>query len=657
MIRILVVDDDSGHRLILKNRLTELGSEVIGADSGARGLVEARGGKFDVFVVSALLGSGIDGLEVTHRLKSIPETNHVPVILFHNQSGATEVVQRGYEAGCDAFVTGQELNGLDHVIRLLVKSRREITDLNERLRGVQEQLQRRGAGGDRAREPDPAVRDGAEVQAALRELAAGRPDGVLLVDGEGTVRHADRGACELLGARPEGRHLGSLVPASGLEAFVRDARIECREGFRFDVNHRRGRPPRTLCALVVPFVFLAGEHDHGQRIVLFQDATRRRMAADYLRVAERGIPRAELGPLLDAAREVYRVDRLLGETPPMTALREGVARAIQCSSALFLEGPPGSGRERVARTVHFNCLSTGAFVAFACEALANGDADLELFGYAKGAFPGALSDRLGLCHLAQDGTLYLSEIGSLALPTQAKLATLVREGTVVRAGTRKPERVDVRVVASSRVPLAELLARGRIDPELAERLSEIRLRVPGLQERAADLPLLARTFLQRHGDRRQVRDLGADALSLLGRHDWPGNLDELDDVLGHACARAENGVVRAHDLPRALIERLGELPSRDLIPMRRPDGPPASGTHSVTGAQASPSIPVHLRTPERDARPWDITDEDPVSLDLYEKKALLRALDQVGGDRLAAARLLKVGKSTLYRKLKRFGIH
>lgn len=663
MIRILVVDDDSGQRLILKNRLGERGYEVALADSGAKGLVEARGGAFDAILVAADLGSGIDGYEVCRRLKSIPETNSTPIVLFHSQSSAGDHVDRGYEAGCDAYVFGQELNGLDHSLRLLLRIRRQIHELAEQIRGLQD-LARRG--GDRPRESENGVRESSEHQNVLRELASGRPDGVLLVDGEGTVRHADRGACDLLGARIEGRHLGSLVPASGLEAFVRDARIDAREGFRFDANLRRGRAARSLTAVVMPFVVMPGEVEHGFRVVLLYDAAKRRLAADLLRIPDRGVPRQELGALLDAAREVYRPERLIGDTPPMRALRDSVAAAMRSSGHVVLVGAEGTGKERIARTLHFGGSSTGAFLHLRCSAIGPADIDLELFGYVKGAFPGAVNDRAGLFQLAQDGTLFLEEIGSLPLETQERLVRFLDDGTVVRNGSRKAERIDVRIVASTSQPTEALIAHGQLSRALLQRLHETVIHVPTLAECHDDVIPLAFSAVERFGAARGVRDIADEALAVLRQHDWPGNVAELEDVVEQSCARAQGGIIRVEDLPRALRERYAELPPRDLIPTRRPLGAQIGGTH-VVGVSQNHGAHAHAHAnvlaghgghaAPGEPRPWDITDSEPVSLDLYEKKALLRALDQVGGDKLAAARLLKVGKSTLYRKLKRFGIH
>lgn len=642
MSRILVVDDDSGNRVILKSRLATCGYEVTQADNGARGLVAARSNPHDVFLVAASMSSGIDGCEVCRRLKAIPETNQIPVVLFSTQSSSAEELQRGYEAGCDGYVTRAELPTLEHVLRLALKQRREVQALSSELRVHHERAQRAPA------EERPSG-NGADHASALRDLGAARPDGVLVVDAEGLVRHADRGACELLGNRLERCHLASLTPASRLEAFVRDARTEPREGFRFDLAARKGHAARSVTATVIPLVVHPGEHDPGLRIVLFSDAQKRRLAAEALRVQGPGIARHEVGSLLEAARETFRPESLLGVSAAAERLRHAVVQASQSSEPVLIEGARGTGKERVARTLHYSGSSTGAFLQIRCSAISPENLEREMFGYVKGAFPGALGDVPGLLHLAQDGTLFLEDVADLPGPVQERLHVFLEHGTLHRQGSKRPERIDVRVIASTAVPLAGAVLEGSLSAPLVARLESTHIRVPPLAERPEDIEPLAQQFLARFGPRRGVGEMADGVAWLLRKHAWPDNVAELEDCVEQGCARATGGVLNIEDLPRTLRDLYEDLPGHELIPMRRPAGPTAQGTHTV--------LPQRPLREHRGINPWDINDEDPISLDVYEKKVLLRALNHVGGDKLAAARLLQLGKSTLYRKLKKFGIH
>ncbi len=653
MSRVLVVDDDSGNRRILESRLAEQGHDVVAGENGALGISLARESRFDLLLVSTGLRSGVDGFEVCRRVKALPEGARPGIVLFCEQSPVPEVLERGYQAGCDAFVTRPDLPSLEHVLANLLRQRARVAGLEEEIGLLREQGRRqpipRAPGSQHERTPKEA----GDRAGAVRELACGRPEGLLLVDSEGTVRHADRGACEMLGGGIEGWHLGSLAPSSGLEAFVRDARLEAREGFRFDLAPRKGHAARALSATVVPLVVQPGQHDPEIRIVLLHDAARRRLAAEVLRVQELGIPRQELGPLLEAARETYRPEAMIGASEATTALRRALAHLCRSSAPVLLRGERGTGKERVARILHYAGTSTGAFVQVRCGALTPEDLDLELFGRARGA-PEAVPERPGLFHLAQDGTLYLEEIGDAPLETQARILRFLEEGVVLRVGSRKVEHVDVRLVASTSDPLEGRLREGRFSRELFQRLETATLTLTPLAERGEDIEPLVRHYLERSGARRGVTALADEVLSVLRRHEWPGNVAELVDCVEQACASAERGIVRLEDLPRGLRDMRRSPGERDLIPAVPPGRTPLAGTHAVPvpereiAPQPAPTV--------RDARPWDITDDDPVSLELYEKKALLRALDCVGGDKLAAARLLNVGKSTLYRKLKQFGI-
>jgi DNA-binding NtrC family response regulator len=659
MSRILVIDDDSGHRLILKSRLAETGFEVTLADNGAKGLVEARAQPFDAFLVAARMGKGVDGYEVCRRLKAIPERAHVPVILFNDQGGNHEDPSRAYEAGCDAFVTRPDLPALDHVLRVEVRNKRRIEELTRENQALHQQNKKLNGPEERGRagEADQPARENGDHAAVLRELATGKPDGLLIVDAEGTVRYADRGASELFGSRLEGTHLGHMAPASGLEAFARDARNESREGFRFELPARKNRAARLLYAVVVPLLAQAENERGALRVVLFQDAQKRRLASDLLKLPASSLPRAELGPLIEAAREVYRPQSLIGSSAAVQGLREAVVTALRNEGPVLLRGERASGTEHVARILHYAGHSTGSFLHARCAGQSAENLEVELFGYAKGALPGAAGERPGLFHMAQDGTLFLEDVTELSPELQERVLQFLSSGTVQRKGAPKAERMGLRLVTSATSAIDHALQEGRFSRALFDLLALTHIPVPPLAQRPEDVEPLARHSLSRFGLSRRVLDFADDTLELLRRYEWPGSLAELEESIDQACALATDGILRIENLPRPLRDARARLIGDEIVPARR-----SPGAIQLEGTHAIHEMPVHEMRPQptslgaRSLREWDITDSDPVSLDVYEKKAILRAIDISGGDKLAAARLLAIGKSTLYRKLKYHGI-
>jgi DNA-binding NtrC family response regulator len=666
---VLVVDDDPGSRRILESRLGGEGHEVVVGETGAQGLALTRETRFDFVLVSCELASGVDGFEVCRRTSAMPASTRPGLVLYCEQSPVPEVIDRGYQAGCDAFVTRPDLPGLEHVLRVLGRHRARLVELEDLAARAGDAKRRPEAPPSPASPRDRAARDAEDRAGALREFACGRPEGVLVVDSEGTVRHADRGACELFGGSIEGRHLGDLAPASGLEAFVRDARLEAREGFRFDLAGRKGHPSRSLTATVVPLVVHSvvhsGDLDSEIRVVLLNDTARRRLAADVLRLQDPTLARQELGPLLEAAREAYRPETMIGASATTAGIRRSLAAWSRSDAPVLLLGERGTGKERAARILHYSGPSTGAFVRISCGALAAESLDLELFGRVRGASPEALADRPGLFHLAHDGTLYLDEVAETSLETQERLVRYLEEGVVTRLGTQKPERLGVRLVVSTSAPLEGRVREGRFSERLLRRLEGTTLVLRPLAERPEDVPGLVRHYLGLFGAAHGVHDVEEEALANLCRHAWSGNVSELVDCIEQACANADGEAIGVEHLPRSLGDGprgAGRAASaRDLIPALPPTRAPARGAPPPLRARGAIDGHADREIPRgipagREIRPWDITDEDPISLELYERKALLRALDRVGGDRLAAARLLNVGKSTLYRKLKQFGI-
>ncbi len=650
MSRILVIDDDPGNRLVVKSRLSDLGYEVFLAETGAEGLVEARNLGFDLFLVAASLGSGVDAIEVCRRLNGLPETGSVPVILYSHLPASQEELTRAFEAGCDAFVPKQQMPVLDQVIRVQLRAKAILEDLTEQNRVLDQNNRRLREEGQRSADRETSISEGGESMLVLRELASNRPDGVMLVDSEGFVRQADRGACEVFGNRIEGKNLGFLAPASGLEAFVRDARSESRDGFRFDISALGGRAARSLRASVVPLITKPGANDRAFKVVLLLDAGKRRIAGELMRISEPGIPRQQLGSLLEAARETYCPHSLVGNSAGARRAREVVAHFARRRQPVLVTGEAGVGKTRVARTMHYGGPFSGPFLRLRCSGLDPANLERELFGYVKGAFADAKDDRPGLVQQAADGTLYLEEVCALPIATQELLCEMIEQGSVKRVGSERAEKVEVGVVASTAMDLQAALAEGRLSRKLFGLLEENHIHLPPLIDRQEDIIPLASLFVTRYGRPHGVRVIEEEAVELLMRYEWPGNVREFEDCIRSACARAKEAEITVSSLPPALLDGTDGLPAHELKPMAR--------RTSSSGEAVSGGVPVPSASSAsmRRRQPWDINEDDPISLDLYEMKALLRALDHVGGDKLAAARLLNVGKSTLYRKLKRFDI-
>ncbi|MCH2106566.1 MAG: sigma 54-interacting transcriptional regulator [Planctomycetes bacterium] len=650
MNRILVIDDDAGNRLIVKSRLSDLGYEVITTETGASGLMEARGVQLDLVLVASSIDTGISSMEVCRRLKAMPDSAQVPVVLYSNQAPNPEEMSRAFEAGCDGFVNKQEMTVLDQIVGVHLKQKATVDEIIEQNQMLDQQYRRLRDGQEKpAEQPQHTPSFEGETRDLLRELASSKTDGLLLVDGDGFVRHCDRGACEFFGSRIEGKNLGSLAPATGLEAFVRDARTETRDGFRFDLTPLGGRSARCLLASVIPLVSDSSGSAAamgGMKVVLLTDAERRRLAAQFLKVEDPVPHRRQLGPLLDAAREMYALETLVGQSESTDAVRRLVKTACGGHDPVLLVGPSGAGKTHVARTVHFNSGVTGSLIEVCCAGMDSEVIERELFGSREGG-----KEQPGLLHYAADGTLFLEEVGALSMELQDRLRDLIQTGRFHRQGTEVMEDSHARLVFGTTQPLVELVRAKEFKRNLAELLNAQAIELLPLSERSKDIVHLAIRFISRYGPIHGVHEITTDALEYLGYYSWPGNVSELEATMRVSCLKATEGTLGIEALPQVVREAAGELPAHELTPVARREAP---STHSVLPGAAMGSPSAAMRQTRQ--HEWDISPEDPISLDLYEMKCLLRALDDVEGDKLAAARLLKVGKSTLYRKLKRFGI-
>src|SRR5262245_34975123 len=617
--RILLVEDDVGAQLLYKNRLTDLGYQVVVSSSGAMGLMEARSTPFDLFLVDIGLGTGIDGYEVCRRLKAIPEIHGVPVVLISGHVRSQEDLHRGYEVGCQSFLVKGDLMLLEDVVRAMLRIKSLQDDLALQNRLLEERNRRSQA--ERSQ--------GAEDPAGARDGPPG-PDGVLLVDGEGLVRTSDRGARDLFGQAIEGKHLALLAPDSRLEAVVRNARTEPNTTVRFEVPERTGRSARALVASIYPLVPQPDGIGPALRSVLLFEAARHRHADGGVR-SEGGLAlRLEWSPLIEAAREVFRPSALLGTSPAIRELRARAARAAGGDAPALVQGPSGSGKRFQARILHYSGTRSGPFVEVSCGNTGARELELELFGAGKDAPEG---ERGGAFQAASGGTLFLQDVERLPVKLQERLLEALAERRAQRPGSGSPERVGPRLVGGTRAGLGRALERRELSPEFAKRLAAETLVLPALKDRPEDVDALARHFLARFA-RFDDPSFSPDAAAALAGYDWPDNVRELERSVQVACEAARAPEVQLADLPQPIPDAHRSQPRRSAPPARVAAGNLDQALHSLRSSLGST---VSL-------------------LDAYEKGALLHALSLTHGDKLAAAKLLEVGKSTFYRKLKIHGI-
>jgi len=349
---------------------------------------------------------------------------------------------------------------------------------------------------------------------------------------------------------------------------------------------------------------------------------------------------------------------LLGRSPAAAKLLEFVGRVGPTDATVLLGGESGSGKEMVARAIHrASRRRAGPCIAVNCAALTETLIESELFGHEKGAFTGATEKKLGRFELADKGTLFLDEVGELPLVLQTKFLRVLEERQFERVGGQRPISVDVRVVAATNRDLTDMVRRGTFREDLFYRLSVIHAVVPPLRARPEDIGLLAEHFLARMRGQvsRRVRGFSPEAMRALEQHAWPGNVRELRNAVERAIVLGDAEWIRPEDLPPGLGTRLAP-------PSRRVSSPtPPLGSMAITGPGPGPDV---SRVRIEEAEPANVSMPLPPaesaaparSLRELEREGIIAALAATHGNKAQAAQILEIDRSTLYKKLKEYGI-
>jgi two-component system response regulator HydG len=346
------------------------------------------------------------------------------------------------------------------------------------------------------------------------------------------------------------------------------------------------------------------------------------LSAVLRRLAERRTVDNVSRGLRERLRTGRGMGNLLGESPEMEKLYRILARVAQTIHPVLIIGESGTGKELVARAIHANGPGAGKpFVPVDCGSLAPTLIESELFGHLKGAFTGAHRPNEGLMVAAGSGTVFLDEIAELPLDLQAKLLRALQEKEVRPLGGSHAVPIRARILAATHQDLGSMVEQGKFRRDLYYRLNVVKLTLPPLRERKEDIPLLAAHFLERNSlEMRRTFRLSAETLTFLVEYAWPGNVRELSNAIDGACSLTSGEVIE-----------MGEM------------------TTSIRDAW------MHATVSRREKPQPDLAETPVETLAEMEKRAILTTLEQVKGDKLLAARLLNIGKTTLYRKLKEYG--
>ena len=320
----------------------------------------------------------------------------------------------------------------------------------------------------------------------------------------------------------------------------------------------------------------------------------------------------------------YSFQNLVGNSDTMHRIYELIKRVSQTPTNVLITGESGTGKEMVAKAIHFNGpLKDKPFVTINCGAIPESLMESEMFGHKKGSFTGAIADKAGLFEVADGGTLFLDEVGELPVSIQVKLLRAIQERVIRRVGGTEDTKIEVRIIAATNRDLEDMVKKGSFRQDLFYRLNVINIRTPGLRERSEDIPVLANHFLKKYNDRlhKQIGGISAEAMDMLKKYDYPGNVRELENIIERTVALEGGATILPESLPPFV---------------NTPSGRKMASTHEI-----------------------QVTDE---GLDLdkimgqIEKELLIKAIHAAGGVKKKAAKLLNITFRSMRYRVEKYSL-
>ncbi|MEW6380102.1 MAG: sigma 54-interacting transcriptional regulator [bacterium] len=327
-------------------------------------------------------------------------------------------------------------------------------------------------------------------------------------------------------------------------------------------------------------------------------------------------------------KERYRFGNIIGKNHKMQEIYELIQVVAQNMTTVLLLGESGTGKELIARAVHYNSPQHDKpFVEVCCSVLSENLLESELFGHVKGAFTGAIRDKIGRFEMADGGTIFLDEVGDISLSIQVKLLRVIQEREFVPVGGENIKKINVRIVAATNKDLKKAVENKEFREDLYYRLNVITIHIPPLRERMEDLPMLVNHFIEKFREKtnKPIQSISNQALDLMFAYSWPGNVRELENAIEHAFVKCEGTIIGLENLP---LEIIHQQKNREY-PVRPVDTPPIDQQQGI---------------------------KQDLSLNDVKKDILLKVLKDTDWDTDESARILKISRATFYRWLKKYNI-
>ena len=563
---ILIVDDEESIRFTFKDFLTEAGYDVATASHYDQALERLKDTDFDLLFVDIVMG-GKTGIDLLRTVKQKNANAQVIII-----TGAPSV-----ETASEAV----RLGALDYILKPVRQ--------DDLLKAANLAFRHKDLSDEKAR-----------CQSNVNAIFKSVKDGIVTVDDKMRVVDVNGAAIDLCGLSPDD------TPGAFIRTVTRGCGGACVEVLKETLNtrkavdlrhvecHRRDKAKQIVSVSATPLI---DRQDHFSGCVM--------VLRDETRLFD-----LEQSMLEQSVRE-STFNRIIGVSQPMNQVKTTIKALADVQTTVLVTGESGTGKELAVDALHHaGERSSGPLVKVNCAALTESILESELFGHVKGAFTGAVEDKMGRFQKAHNGTLFLDEIGDISPKMQLRLLRVIETGTFEPVGSAQPIHVDVRIVAATNRDLADRVAQGKFREDLFYRLKVVQIHLPPLRHRKDDIQLLSRHMIDKFNRKfnKKIKALSSDVANLFQRHTWPGNVRELENALEHAFILCHQNVIALAHLPAEIKDQTGGIAMFNSLDRRS------------------------------------------------EIKAIEKALEKTDGNKAKAARLLSMSRRTIYRKMEKYNI-